>query len=243
MDPERFELCVAPCKGLDFSIEKSTLTDAFVWTQRDSNCVQPPVKGSTFSINKKSTLADAFVWTQRDSNCAQPPVKGSIFSMKKSTLADAFVWIQRDSNCAQPPVKGSTSQSIKKHPCGCFCVDPERFELSTFSMPLRRAPNCAMGPLFFRENTSLLSNGPGGIRTLDLFSAIEARSQLRYRPVLHPDFKNKHFNGLMQECQAFFGWLCYSPAKMSPPIFSKGILLLFGGQCRICNGSKPVVFN
>ena len=25
-------------------------------------------------------------------------------------------------------------------------VDPERFELSTFSMPLRRAPNCAMGP-------------------------------------------------------------------------------------------------
>ena len=116
MDPERFELCVAPCKGLDFSIEKSTLTDAFVWTQRDSNCVQPPVKGSTFSINKKSTLADAFVWTQRDSNCAQPPVKGS------------------------------TSQSIKKHPCGCFCVDPERFELSTFSMPLRRAPNCAMGP-------------------------------------------------------------------------------------------------
>ena len=26
------------------------------------------------------------------------------------------------------------------------------------------------------------SNGPGGIRTLDLFSAIEARSQLRYRP-------------------------------------------------------------
>ncbi len=28
-----------------------------------------------------------------------------------------------------------------------FCVDPERFELSTFSMPLRRAPNCAMGPI------------------------------------------------------------------------------------------------
>ena len=26
-------------------------------------------------------------------------------------------------------------------------------------------------------------SGPGGIRTLDLFSAIEARSQLRYRPV------------------------------------------------------------
>ena len=28
-------------------------------------------------------------------------------------------------------------------------VDPERFELSTFSMPLRRAPNCAMGPIIF----------------------------------------------------------------------------------------------
>ena len=27
-------------------------------------------------------------------------------------------------------------------------------------------------------------SGPGGIRTLDLFSAIEARSQLRYRPIL-----------------------------------------------------------
>ncbi len=159
------------------------------------------------------------------------------------------MWTQRDSNCAQPPVKGSTSQSIKKHPCGCFCVDPERFELSTFSMPLRRAPNCAMGPCLLvhlfsmalpipRKGTSCAmgpcllvhlfpmalpiprkgtvcamgpcllarySNGPGGIRTLDLFSAIEARSQLRYRPVLHPDFKNKYSNGLIQECQAFFG--------------------------------------
>ena len=42
----------------------------------------------------------------------------------------------------------------------------------------------------------LSSNGPGGIRTLDLFSAIEARSQLRYRPVLHPDFKIQYSNGL-----------------------------------------------
>ena len=52
------------------------------------------------------------------------------------------------------------------------------------------------GPLF--------SNGPGGIRTLDLFSAIEARSQLRYRPVLHPDFKTQYFTGLARECQAKF---------------------------------------
>ena len=58
--------------------------------------------------------------------------------------------------------------------------------------------SCAIG---LQQN---FSNGPGGIRTLDLFSAIEARSQLRYRPVLHPDFKNKHSNGLRQECQAFF---------------------------------------
>ena len=53
-----------------------------------------------------------------------------------------------------------------------FCVDPGGFEPPTFSMPLRRAPSCAMGP-----------SGPEGIRTPDLLSAIEARSQLRYRPV------------------------------------------------------------
>ena len=47
----------------------------------------------------------------------------------------------------------------------------------------------------------LFSNGPGGIRTLDLFSAIEARSQLRYRPVLHPDLKPQYFTGLNPECQ------------------------------------------
>ena len=53
-------------------------------------------------------------------------------------------------------------------------VDPEGFEPSTFSMPLRRAPRLRYGPI----------NGPGGIRTRDLFSAIEARSQLRYRPAM-----------------------------------------------------------
>ena len=30
-----------------------------------------------------------------------------------------------------------------------IAVDPARFELATFSMPLRRAPNCAMGPYSF----------------------------------------------------------------------------------------------
>ena len=54
-------------------------------------------------------------------------------------------------------------------------VDPAGFEPATFSMPLRRAPKLRYGP-----NDD--SCGPGGIRTRDLFSAIEARSQLRYRP-------------------------------------------------------------
>ena len=58
----------------------------------------------------------------------------------------------------------------------CQKVDPAGLEPATFSMPLRRAPNCAMGPYIYVED------GPGGIRTRDLFSAIEARSQLRHRP-------------------------------------------------------------
>ena len=82
-------------------------------------------------------------------------------------------------------------------------MDPGGFEPPTFSMPLRRAPNCAMGPsfsnqlfMFFGQLTRLtdyclhlmryrwsLSCGPEGIRTPGLLSAIEARSQLRYRPV------------------------------------------------------------
>jgi hypothetical protein len=93
-------------------------------------------------------------------------------------------------------------------------VDPEGFEPSAFSMPLRRAPNCAMGPqkyalvamrrVFYPEKTVPSTNpltghkactptigfnsqvnpgsGPEGIRTPGLLSAIEARSQLRYRP-------------------------------------------------------------
>ena len=56
-------------------------------------------------------------------------------------------------------------------------MDLVGFEPTTFSMPLRRAPNCAIGPEKY-------GSGPGGIRTLDLLSAIEARSQLRYRPKL-----------------------------------------------------------
>ena len=61
-------------------------------------------------------------------------------------------------------------------------MDLVRFELTAFSMPLRRAPNCATGPGIDSGNHC----GPGEIRTHGLFSAIEARSQLRYRPILNP---------------------------------------------------------
>ena len=74
--------------------------------------------------------------------------------------------------------------SLRTHARLTAKVDPEGFEPSTFSMPLRRAPICAMGPceLRYRPRSGASASGPGGIRTLDLFSAIEARSQLRYRP-------------------------------------------------------------
>ena len=36
----------------------------------------------------------------------------------------------------------------------------------------------------FQEGSAAIRSGPGGIRTLGLFSAIEARSQLRYRPFI-----------------------------------------------------------
>jgi hypothetical protein len=41
-----------------------------------------------------------------------------------------------------------------------IAVDPARFELATFSMPLRRAPNCAMGPCSIVDCR---------LRTVDLF--------------------------------------------------------------------------
>ena len=61
---------------------------------------------------------------------------------------------------------------------------------------------------FVRYGPLFVLYGPGGIRTLDLFSAIEARSQLRYRPVLHPDFKTQYSTGLVRECQAI-EWVQY----------------------------------
>ncbi len=82
------------------------------------------------------------------------------------------------------------------------------FEPTTFSMPLRRAPKLRHGPSivqspkcwgspqkvwakpevlgqapkFWGKSRSSGASGPGGIRTRDLISAIDARSQLRYRP-------------------------------------------------------------
>jgi hypothetical protein len=54
-------------------------------------------------------------------------------------------------------VKGSHVRSLLAdgmtyyscHDLDYILVDPEGFEPSTFSMPLRRAPNCAMGPYSF----------------------------------------------------------------------------------------------
>src|SRR3990170_3370210 len=43
--------------------------------------------------------------------------------------------------------------SLRTHARLTAKVDPEGFEPSTFSMPLRRAPICATGPREFRDST------------------------------------------------------------------------------------------
>ncbi len=75
-------------------------------------------------------------------------------------------------------------RTTEKHPVLQIPMDPEGFEPSTSSMPLRRAPNCAMGPYLVPAGAGIPSrpNGPGGIRTRDLFSAIEARSHCATGP-------------------------------------------------------------
>ena len=40
----------------------------------------------------------------------------------------------------------SPDYPVNDYQIDLITVDPEGFEPSTFSMPLRRAPNCAMGP-------------------------------------------------------------------------------------------------
>jgi hypothetical protein len=69
--------------------------------------------------------------------------------------------------------------------------DPGRVELRgleplTLSMPLRCAPSCATAPSSCAKDDSLSEpylSGAEGIRTPDLISAIDARSQLRYSPM------------------------------------------------------------
>jgi len=50
-------------------------------------------------------------------------------------------------------------------------VDPGGFEPPTFSMPLRRAPNCAMGPVDLR-----------GFEPLTFSVRLRRAPKLRYRP-------------------------------------------------------------
>ena len=83
MDPEGFEPCEAPCKGLTFSM-----------------CFK----------NKKMD-------------------PGGFEPVRSHQLKQFEPLYQRKSTFT-----------------GALLVDPEGFEPSTFSMPLRRAPNCAMGP-------------------------------------------------------------------------------------------------
>ena len=107
-----------------------------------------------------------------------------------------------------------------------LCVDPEGFEPSTFSMPLRRAPNCAMGPHYFvTVNTSFqfihcsLPSGPEGIRTPGLLSAIEARSQLRYRPIYYP----AHFAGQGEAYSTVRKEGCQGTPFLFTPLFNTPI--------------------
>ena len=95
-------------------------------------------------------------------------------------------------------------------------VDPEGFEPSTSSMPLRRAPNCAMGPLFFPAGTGSPSrtSGPGGIRTRDLFSAIEARSHCATGPGLKVAELYLSAYGLSRN--AIFGAFLVQSSQKSP---------------------------
>ncbi len=115
-----------------------------------------------------------------------------------------------------------------------FSVDLEGFEPSTSSMPLRRAPNCATGPpcvvhstahstlkpYFCQSNWEKFPSGPGGIRTRDLFSAIEARSQLRYRPRSQ---QRAHCTWEQGDCQGLrkHPITCYNP-RIRPPFLRSG---------------------
>ena len=191
MDPERFELCAAPCKGLDLLNEKKHPCGCFCVDPERFELCAAPCKGLDFSINKKAPLRMLLCGPREIRTLDLLNAIETRSQLRYGPLLTTFTCFPWRS---QFPGKGT---ACAMGPCLLVQLFP-------IALPIpRKGTMCAMGTHY--------SNGPGGIRTLDLFSAIEARSQLRYRPVLHPDFKNKHFNGLMQECQAFLGCYCCSP--------------------------------
>ena len=83
-----------------------------------------------------------------------------------------------------------------------------------------------MGPNRLLVKPTCFLSGPGGSRTLDLFSAIEARSQLRYRPVSFQPSRLDILTAMRQYCQAlsvfyFITILLFSLAKNGPILIIK----------------------
>ena len=64
-----------------------------------------------------------------------------------------------------------------------------------------------MGPNRLLDKPTCFLSGPGGSRTLDLFSAIEARSQLRYRPVSFQPSRLDILTAIGRYCQAFASFI------------------------------------
>src|SRR5688572_30194838 len=68
-----------------------------------------------------------------------------------------------------------------------YFVDPEGFEPSTFSMPLRRAPNCAMGPIqytIFDFRITISNRQFNIVNLVDLrgFEPLTSSVRLRHAP-------------------------------------------------------------
>ena len=137
------------------------------WTQGDSNRAQPPLEGKAFSMpyrQQKSTLADASYSGPR--GIRTPGLLNAIETRSQLRYGPGIMSlylpsappIPRGGGCVRYGPGNFLVQSAllcKDHPVGACCLS------------IRRLPAL---------------DGPGGIRTLGLFSAIEARSQLRYRP-------------------------------------------------------------
>ena len=86
---------------------------------------------------------------------------------------------------------------------GALLVDPGGFEPPTFSMPLRRAPNCAMGPLLPWLPSRRLWSCPSGASRLmmDLEGFEPSTSSVRLKrapncatgPTIAQNFRAKKF--------------------------------------------------